>query len=1414
MSNDFSSSAQPPPEPWARLWVPVQSWNAMPSLDEDFLAAPAEGDSYFDLFANSIPGIQGIEGFGSVPFLLLLGRPGSGKSHELRQAAERNLLGSSECIDAKEIGSAHPGLYLDSLDLTARPTPPDRILIDGLDEALISNPDFVPQLRAWFQRHRDAHGKPRFHLAITCRWADWPESQVRELANLWQPDQCMTLVLGPLRRADVIATLERRFADKAEFFWKEMHRLHLVRIACWPQGFNRLMDAFENNGRAHIADSYAEVIGDHVVRRCRLADTSQDTKRWVASVDGAEWRRRIAGRIAATMTFCGRSQLVLEPTSLHASDCLSHGDLAHTSEVWDGKHREITLSDLDSIVRRTGLLRMLGDKHRWVFESQVDQDWLAADWLTAQRLDERRLRQVFGVTIEGHWQVAPPLKTVAAWLAGRDQTFRHLLLEADPLVLLRMDASSLPDADRRDVIDALLRATDRAQVVDPGIRQENLWSLHHPGASEQLASWIANAQAASAARELAVEMASKMKCESLVALLWTLCESTSGRLKSEIASALWHLAKEGWDEQWRKVLNREIASDEETTLIGAALEIMVIESRKVPVRDVLRWAIPTVRSNYWGLFETQVRKLHEHLVVGDLPVLFEKLAEQPTAIHDSLCHAHDLSASAVRLAIRALDQPGVLDVLVDYWHRCDERHVTVHHDLNQQWSKESLGLQDDEKRRRLMSALISHPAFCKHEGHRYISVSDYLVLPEDFEWLVDQMIAAPVKDQWRYALLVSTVGYHAKLEASAEQKFIEGWTKCQAIQELLPAPKKNETIIEAIARTKAEHQKKRTQEEQGWQQEWKKKQQKFEADLVAFTDRCRVDHAAGKVVWPGVDTVLSARLNGPGGGSVGWNLLSQIRAGEDWMREAAERYLIQRPLERALDEHSGMYGLLALGACLPILDADNAARRSVIDHWLPTFIDHLVTVLMGDAPEGLNLEWLASIAPDQFAQAFGAVYRSRYAKQGSLEDLNVFKRFWTEEMTDQLESMLRDESFQPSGFFHAMRHLVSRRRSAAIEIASDLISKVVDETPPEHRVVLVGTAALLFDGALNTSLARFLKDAGLVGSAIRGATRRMTFHREEVTFDAWSNEALRDLANACWQAFPAPDRFRHNSFGFHEITDFDDATHFRDQITVAARNRGIEVQIPAQHDSDSQREADVRRHIIASHRYEAANAKASQRWLHLSSNDFLHLVATPNARLARNNDELLEAVIESIQQWQTHLTAGAVSQFWDAKGEISVPELKIANHLRDWLHNQMDVVVECEIRLASADRTDILVKTTPASPAMSQRVVIVEVKKHRKSNAKERRTAMKTQLRDRYLTERQHENWTHGLYVLAWTPEPGGLDSTDEALERATNALADQARELSQEDFSIRALVVDLRWRPKTAKHSSTQAKRLQLPKR
>ena len=135
--------------------------------------------------------------------------------------------------------------------------------------------------------------------------------------------------------------------------------------------------------------------------------------------------------------------------------------------------------------------------------------------------------------------------------------------------------------------------------------------------------------------------------------------------------------------------------------------------------------------------------------------------------------------------------------------------------------------------------------------------------------------------------------------------------------------------------------------------------------------------------------------------------------------------------------------------------------------------------------------------------------------------------------------------------------------------------------------------------------------------------------------------------------------------------------------------------------------------------------------------------------------------------------------------------------MRDWLKEHLDVMVEREIELHSEDRSDVVVQIRPSDPSSTMLTVVIELKKHRASNAKERKTAMKSQLMDCYLRERAHEGWTHGLYVVAWTPAPGSRDDTSEAIANTRLALEQQASELCVPPFKIDAMVIDARFQAK-----------------
>jgi hypothetical protein len=1391
MSNANSAVAENQVEPWCRLWLPTETWDQFRGIDGDFLADHGGLGGIDHALEDSLPGINHLSAHAAVPFLTLLGRPGSGKSRELRMAADNSWLGDRPVlIEGKEFGSTNAAVFLETA-MATHLAQPARLIIDGLDEVLLANPQFVAQLKGWFRRNLDEHGRARHSLAISCRWADWQEAQISDLAALWPAEQVKSLVLAPLRRADAVETLIRRLGEaRAEEFWKQLRELRLIPVACWPQGFLALLRQFESSGCTHIAESHADVIRDQILSLCRLSDSPDDALRWEHSAPGTEWRRRIAGRIAATMIVSGRAQLKLRETDASAeTDALSVREIGATDELWEGQRRLPKLEDLDAVVHRTGLMRRLAGTELWVFESQVYQEWLAADWLVTRNLDVRRLKQIFGSEVEGHWMVAPRMRATAAWLARYHRDFCKLILDHDPLALLAMDGACLPDQDRKDIVEAVLNATESVRVLDPAIRHSHLPSLRHHELAPQLERWLTRSDVTDATRQLAIELAEKTNTLEISPTLWRIYPDASKRLKPEIAGALLRLAKEGFDDQWRAVLKGEISVDAHGNLLGAALHVMVIESGKIPIRDVIRDILPERRFEVFGLYQTVASQIHERLTIGDLPVVFAKLAENPYTLHDSISRAKDFNDTAVKLAAREIGRSDTKKALVDYWHACLDHHIIPNRDVVEIWQDR------DDLRRDFIHSLVLHPDFERHRKHGWVSTDDYLLEDRDFEWCLDRIETVAPDDQWRFAMLASAMIWRVDLSGHHGQRLDEIWSDRASLRGMLPTPQTGETVSQAIIRIASEKRAEREAKANHHSKRQEQREQAHRERMAQEAARCRIGHEQGKLVWPGAFRILLFRNSMATSGIVSFVPISEIGPEDAWMREAAARYITDAPANADFGSDYGLHGLLALAACSDRLNDNELIRRGIETHWLVHLIPLLCNHGLGDPPEGISNKRFAEDSPEAFTRAFGMFIRNSYRKDGSLSELHQLAEFKLPSLLSELKAVLLEESIRPAGFFTGMWFLSRAGEEAAIEVALHWLPELAGELPHDAAASLFGASAILVNGRLSAEIEEHFANKALVYDAIRTAASRLDWYEREMDFSGWSDYALKMLGDAIWRAYPVPDR--HNgsrgTFEFHGVTDVDHAMEFRDRLSSAAWSRGIDLEIPEAIEGESDEEAAQRRHMIDWHLHTNRQTRAGSARTTILPEVFLKLADRPQARLAKDSEELLDAVIESLERWEHALEAQSI---WDNlwNDQKIKEETRIAREMRDWLRRDLDVIVECEIKLASEGRSDIVIQTltTDRSPGLT---VVIELKKHLPSNAKDRRTAMKSQLVDRYLRERQYEGWTHGLYVVAWTPKPGSRADSMDAIERARQEFAQQAEALSVAPFTVKSMVIDARYR-------------------
>ncbi|MCU0633469.1 MAG: hypothetical protein MUE41_01245 [Gemmatimonadaceae bacterium] len=222
-------------------------------------------------------------------------------------------------------------------------------------------------------------------------------------------------------------------------------------------------------------------------------------------------------------------------------------------------------------------------------------------------------------------------------------------------------------------------------------------------------------------------------------------------------------------------------------------------------------------------------------------------------------------------------------------------------------------------------------------------------------------------------------------------------------------------------------------------------------------------------------------------------------------------------------------------------------------------------------------------------------------------------------------------------------------------------------------------------------------------------------------------------------------------------------------------------------------------------------------WRPVAPLDLFNLADQRARRLVRDQDELLELVVESLGRYQRELQGDipAVVDLWDYSSK-SAPQPRdeghFADHVARFLRKDLadrSVAVGCELVVrrggkgrAPGLRTDITITAAIAGdgaaglrahPVGELVAVVVEVKG---SWHEEVLSAMRTQLVDRYL--REHAGTRRGIFLVGDYTCEAWVDSATKRRSAALGGvttlrtqLQQQADELSQGGVRVRAVVLD-----------------------
>jgi predicted NACHT family NTPase len=725
---------------WQRLWCPRAG-----TYHEDGLGYPVGPSSYNTVFTS--------DGIAEGRCLVLLGEPGMGKTHELRDAhavAHAKTIergGDAVLVDLRQYESAdevrrgvfeHPHFqrYITG-------THELEVFIDSLDECRVSVRTVGQVLADGFK----SYPVGRLRLRIACRTADWTRFLEDELRQRWGEDNFRVYELLPLRREDV-ATAAATQGHDAEAFLQETERRQAVPLTTRPTTLRMLLSLY-GRGRS-LPGTRAELYRQGCLQ---LSEETNESRRdsGRAGPYSAEQCMIVAGRIAAVMAFSGRGAVW---RGTRRSDA-EPGDVL-LSELRGGKevaHGELFRVD-DAAIRQTlvdtGFFTAKAGTERFGWTHATYGEFLSAWYLVERGATTAQIMWFLVHPGDERGRVAPQLYEVAAWLAGMMPEVFDRVLITDPKVLLRVDEAATRPAQRAALTEALLRQYEEKRAREDFDSHALYRRLAHPGLALQLEPYIRDAGRHYVVRRVATEIAEACNVSELQELLAdiTLAEEEPLAVRISAAGAVSEIGDSPTKRRLKDLALRGAALDNNDELKGYALsavwpEHMTAEelfSSLTPPTDFFHGA--------YDLFLSQ--HLVPRLRPEDLPTALRWAAAQDRE-HDLPNATGRLIESIMVRALEDADAPGVLQAFADAaivrLRLHDKLFETVLDHRGQ-----NLLEGDDALRRRALVSLLDRLPDPEEDWGLLVYSRAFRVQEQDSQWLIEIFEAAEESSPRRRAL--------------------------------------------------------------------------------------------------------------------------------------------------------------------------------------------------------------------------------------------------------------------------------------------------------------------------------------------------------------------------------------------------------------------------------------------------------------------------------------------------------------------------------------------------------------------------------------------------------------------------------------------------------------------------------------
>ncbi|MGA2467702.1 MAG: hypothetical protein ABSH06_25570 [Thermodesulfobacteriota bacterium] len=1274
------------------------------------------------------------------------------------------------------------------------------IVLDSLDECLIQAKTVAPRLIGEFKKYPTS----RLRLRVACRTSEWPVLLHQELPKIWGADNYREYELAPLRRDDVALAARDEGLD-ADAFVKTIEERGLVPFAIKPITLIMLLKQYRRP--EGLPGNIVDLYYFYCLYLCRETSVF---RRDIGANGLLEptLRLAVAERIAAITMFCKRASIYKGLNELEAGD-VTLSDMTGGTELINGATAPVTEAALRDVLG-TGLFAGgIGERHVW-------RHWTYAEFLAARYLIRHKLSidQIGDLIFnrqeldEKGSRVIPQLKETASWLAAMDVSLFKEILKSDPQILLRSFVAGTDGSIPSELTDSLLQMAAEEQIIDFDLRQ-NYKVLKHPGLADQLRPYITDLRKGFLVRRMAIDIAEACQVQELVEDLVAVALDSRENVNERYQAA--YVVAQIGDTNAKVRLHPLLDAgdiDAYDQLKGCALK--ALWPKHITAEELFSHITKPKRDNFFGTYKLfLMQELMPYLKVSDLPVALLWVLRQPKIEPQEINMLKDLTADILEMAWNNLDEGEILERFAEIAIKRMENYEAILGGRIVE-KKQRVELDDGGKRHRLIKAIL--PKLTEMQVKTVWEHLDFagLVRQSDFSWLMEEIsISQSETDRLSWAKLVLRIFDWNPKELEELWNAKESFPSLKEIFTPLfsPIDLNSETAATLRRIHESEMRTRKSEKEKlphpSLQSILDKTLNKFEGGnidswwILTLEMTCE---ARGNKYFYGDELQSDLSL------TPGWNTIDEptrlrvIRAAYEYLLRGNPRTddwfgknIFHRPAA------AGYKALLLLQKLSP--QRLNELSDNEWEKWAPIILSYPDSPVADAKEPKENLVTLTyRHVPSSVIKVLLVLIDKDNEDHGHIFVLRKMDEAWDGALENAILEKAKDPKFKPAAAGDLIGKLFEKGQS--IEKIRKLCVVFLEErNMPEGlnhgKAIYCGALLLIYGGEKGWEIIQKILDSEpdfgckLIAEVARGHDQGGIIMR------SLSERSVADLY--VWLAEKFPQSEDSEMDGAHFVGPRESIAHLRDALLSGLREKGTPEAVTAI------RRITKRLPNLASIKFTALQARQTamqKSWSGNSPKEILNLIRSNDNRLVDNEEQLLGVVIASLRRYQESLLGEnpAVYDLWNTNDWTPKEEAFISDHVKRHLDNDLGtrgVVVNREVQIRRGQETDIHIVAIreKRDGSMDQVKVITEVKGCWHPKVK---TAMQTQLRDRYLKENQ---CGHGLYLVAWflcnkwKDESRKRKTPQWTLEEARRFFQKQAIDLSGPGEILCAVVLDARLR-------------------